>query len=213
MGQHLTPNSAAGDNVCRVFRIPQELNQHFTGAIETLAKHWNWEEFGTLTAVEVADLFREILDSEEHVTRMVGVIVAWSGRTKPSYLVRCQGQTLLRSGYSDLWDVWDDQEKTETDLTLPDMRERVIYGASNNQSVKDEGGVDFAILNIGDIPSHNHTIANGYGPGGIVGVEGLEVPTFDLLPTLTSTSFSGGGTGHENRPPYTQFHWCVVARP
>ena len=111
----------------------------------------------------------------------------------------------------------------------PDLRDRFIVGAGGNYDVGDTGGANTVTLNTNQIPSHSHgagtLTTNTTGShshtyqhahhhtqiraeGGQTwvsgGMEGSQTNlNGDHKHTISgSTSSTGGGQAHENRPPY-----------
>jgi len=111
----------------------------------------------------------------------------------------------------------------------PDLRDRFIVGAGGSYNVGDTGGANTVTLNTSQIPSHSHgsgtltthtaglhrhrypaleEFAKVSGPGTIefvnVGVTtGNTTEDGEHKHTISgSTSNTGGGQAHENRPPY-----------
>jgi hypothetical protein len=81
----------------------------------------------------------------------------------------------------------------------PDLRDRFIVGAGGSYNVGSRGGQKEVTLTVNQIPPHNHTYRGntgtqpGWGPTG-----GSGHPRFGDM----TTSQTGGGQPHENRPPY-----------
>lgn len=102
-------------------------------------------------------------------------------------------------------------------FTPPDLRDRFITGAGNSYSVGATGGESTHTLNPNEMPSHRHRLAstgNGYdsncyglawsnrGLGGEGGA-GLDINWYDTDASGHQlVENTGGGTAHENRPPY-----------
>jgi microcystin-dependent protein len=203
----------AGPTVCRRFRVPQELNAAFTGALAALCEAYNWEEYGELSPDEAAALAFSIVQDEGvcMAPPLLGCIVLWPSYNLPAHLLRCAGQTVFKVAYPDLWEVWPDTYKDEDTLTLPDLRDRFVKGAES-QDPWEEGGQERVTLTTEQLPSHTHTIQNAYGPGTTGGYLG-EVPALVIAPTPETASATGSGVSHENQPEFTALVWCVVALP
>ena len=107
-----------------------------------------------------------------------GVIVMWSGSIKniPSGWALCDGSN-----------------------GTPDLRDRFIVGAGGSYNVGSRGGQKEVTLTVNQIPPHSHTYRGNtdtYPGRGPVGGSGH--PVFGNM----TTSQTGGGQPHENRPPY-----------
>lgn len=61
----LTPDSSLFSNPldCRTLTIPGDLWLYVQGALEELAKDYNWEQFGDATPEETSQFFMEVLDN------------------------------------------------------------------------------------------------------------------------------------------------------
>jgi len=104
----------------------------------------------------------------------------------------------------------------------PDLRNRFIVGAGDKYDIGATGGEDTHVLTIAEMPAHNHTGstnstgAHTHTVRGGTGTSDHTYPHFSSAGTgyTSSTSSagahshtvitnnSGGGTAHENRPPY-----------
>lgn len=91
----------------------------------------------------------------------VGAIVAWPSPTDPNteYWKECNGQSLTKEGYPELYALLGSLYGSETPTTfpLPDLRSKFIRGSS---SVATTGGSDSLTLATGNLPSHNHYIGD-----------------------------------------------------
>ena len=104
-----------------------------------------------------------------------GLICMWSGSTVPTGWYLCNGEN-----------------------GTPDLRDRFIVGAGNEYFIGNSGGEKAHILTIAEMPSHTHDVRNVPGKGGSYVNQG---GTNGATQTLTTTA-TGGGQAHENRPPY-----------
>lgn len=128
----------------------------------------------------------------------VGMIVLWSGAANA-----------IPSG----WALCDGNNNT------PDLRDRFVVGAGNTYSVGAKGGANQVTLTVNQIPSHSHTTT--------FELYGYESKTARLPETLWkpgddrdtfkgnegaryTSSSTGGGNAHENRPPY--YALCYIMR-
>lgn len=183
------------------------------GALLDLTYERNFEQFGDLTPEETAEYFRVMYRRYFEVTTcMIGAIVAFPNDTLPDGMLACDGATYDRNDYPDLYAALHvDYYVSDTQFSVPDMRDRFVVGAGSDYSVGDTGGEDTHTLTIAEMPNHAHY----YTP-----------PTFNIdlespgapdafaagigVPTLTDNE--GGGGAHENRPPYYALVWAIIAR-
>lgn len=122
-----------------------------------------------------------------------GLIAMWSGATNniPSGWVLCNGSN-----------------------GAPDLRDRFIVGAGNTYSVGDSGGSNTVALTLKQMPNHNHEYTIKVHSTTFVGSErDIVIPnksTSLQRIDVQSTSFSGEGKPHENRPPY--YALCFIMK-
>ena len=211
---YLTPDTPADNYVCRGFRIPQELSQYFTGAIRELLNLWNWEEFGTLTPEETVALFQIVIDNEEPcMLAMVGMIMASPIAVLNDKFLPCEGQTLDKDDYPELWEIWDPTRRSETQLQLPDLTDRMIVHDGIYNAFWQQGGANLTTLNLLQMPQHTHTIQYGYGPGLTPGFAPAGPPASYPIATPETTSPAGGTNYFDNRSEYMALKWVICVTP
>ena len=126
-----------------------------------------------------------------------------------------------------------------TTFNLPDLQDRFPVGVGANYSLNDKGGADSVTLSANEMPAHTHgnksltgwfttrKFGDGYvqvlGRSGIVssvsdtgsgttsamasgGRYGLDQVNFDASHEHDS---AGGGSAHENRPPYIALNYII----
>jgi len=163
----------------------------------------------------------------------IGSIQMWGGYNIPSQWFHCDGATLSRSTYANLWNAigstWGNGDGSTT-FNLPDFRDRMPIGAGTTYSANSSGGSNDAV-----IPSHNHsasvsdpghfhttTFANvndfNNGPANYKGGEGNGDDkagdfTIDTNSKSTGISVSVGATGvsvtNANLPPYRGIYFII----
>src|SRR3954466_97386 len=96
-----------------------------------------------------------------------GFIQPWIGTIAPTNSVLMQGQALSRTTYAVLWQWVQDQAIVGTNLpfgvgdgsttfTVPDLRDRVVVGASATQGIGTLFGANSLILSSAQLPGHTH---------------------------------------------------------
>jgi len=96
-----------------------------------------------------------------------GFIQPWIGTIAPTNSVLMQGQALSRTTYAVLWQWVQDQSIVGTNLpfgvgdgsttfTVPDLRDRVVVGASATQGIGTLFGANSLILSSAQLPGHTH---------------------------------------------------------
>lgn len=150
-------------------------------------------------------------------TSMIGAIVPYFGPTEPEWGLICDGRTMLRADYPELWDMGVYPYKGDTWFYLPDMRSRIPIGQGqgqggglSNYSHLQFGGVEAVTLTMSQIPPHSHQY---YPP--VLNID-LETPGVPDLPaagvslTTSPTSTEGGGGSHTNIQPYLAMHYVII---
>lgn len=115
----------------------------------------------------------------------------------------------------------------------PNLQDRFVVGAGNTYSVNNTGGADSVTLSTSEIPSHTHTgttstdgahshFSGVYGPRGASGDAVTFATTDSGYPSINTdtqgdhshtftTDATGGGSAHENRPPYYALAYIMKA--
>jgi microcystin-dependent protein len=152
---------------------------------------------------------------------IAGVIIAWPTETVPSGYLECDGSSLLRASYTDLFAVLSDDygAADETHFNLPDYRGRFLRGWAHGQTTDPDRasrtapGATGATITTGDhvgteqadeFKSHTHTITPTlYQPGtGYV--------HYDTGSTFVNAATSINATGgNETRPINTNVMYCI----
>lgn len=159
----------------------------------------------TLTTVEPITIYRNqcianlYLASTSDSIIPSGGIIMWSGYGEegiPYGWVLCNGEN-----------------------GTPDLRDRFIVGAGNNYDIGNKGGSNKVSLNVSELPEHTHDAENlnimESFPSSLTSMiyidnvtGSTQTPVIESLGSghthrITGyTGGTGGGHGHENRPPY-----------
>lgn len=227
----LTPEETPDGVTCWRFYIPsgEEWEAIARGAIAPLCLIDNWEAFGSVTPEEAANYFlaASMLTYEMRRCVAIGSVMLWAGSAGkvPTGWLLCNGATKLKSEYPDLYGeigtLWGPEG--ESWFTLPDLREKFVYGYSTNVAQGDTGGQETVTLTVDEIPSHTHAIADHNHR---MGHSAITLPTQsgagaawapNPFPEYTNdTSLSpanvGGGEAHENMPPYIVMAYIICAK-
>lgn len=148
----------------------------------------------------------------------VGSIIMWYGQTLPTNWIYCNGQTLLKKNYPELFNVIMGSSSTESEFTIPDLRNRFPLGASSGTAIGNKGGESTHVLTTAEMPSHTHGWSMKYGasngtalPWGSSGWAGTWANTDSTqYPPLVIDS-AGSGTAHNNMPPYVAVYYIMKA--
>lgn len=163
-----------------------------------------------------------------------GIVQAYAGTTAPSGWLLCDGSTVSRADYPDLFETIGTTFGAgdgSTTFALPDMRGRVPVGQDAGQTEFDmmgeKGGAKTHTLTVDQIPSHNHAAPSGYfyvetnngnmrksavntqaGSSGENGVWRQRIAeSSGALPTASA----GGGAAHNNLQPYIVLNYIIKA--
>lgn len=165
----------------------------------------------------------------------MGGIIAWPKDSDPStssnIWLECNGQTFDTRRFPKLY-------KALGSNTVPDLRDRFIVSTGSKYKAGDTGGLDEVKLSIDEMPSHTHSgstdrsgnhkhswqvakervcgdqkneavVGDSWSDGAnemhTTGNDGEHVHSLNINNT-------GGGKGHENRPPYYAMRFYIRAK-
>jgi len=186
----------------------------------------NWEQAGTTTIESAVNAAQ---DAYWSATRMIGMIIPIATSTLPDNVLLCDGRTLARVDYPELYLALDDAFIVDEDyLKLPDLRGRAIIGAGQGtglteRNVSDTGGEEAHTLSSGEMPVHAHTdlghihsthahlsglaLAPGELPVALPAVANLEATSSGNA----AIQNAGSGNAHNTMPPFVAIKYGIVA--
>ena len=145
----------------------------------------------------------------------IGGIAAYGGTAIPDGWLLCDGSTVSRELYSDLFKavgtVFGEGDGSTT-FKLPDYRDKFVLGAGGDVALAETGGEKEVTLTVKQIPPHNHSLtAHGSdGTGNMVsqsiGNGGSRVVASWVIGN------TGGGQPHNNMPPYVGTYYIIKAK-
>lgn len=217
-GQWLTPDTPSAGYICRLLRIPNS-EEHLAivnGALLPLLYANSFELFGTATAEETAELFREMYEQYTQSRGcMIGAVISYATADPPGDTLACDGATYDRADFPLLYAALDDAFLLDADtFVVPDLRGRAVLGNGTGtglsaRAMGDSAGVERVTLSTDEIPGHTHgegiavpTLING----------GLEAPASSATSSTGTTGSTGGGASHDNMMPFAVLRYCIVAR-
>lgn len=137
----------------------------------------------------------------------VGTIIAYGGTTIPDGWLLCDGRTVSRSAYSELFAAIGTRfgiGNGSTSFNLPDAREAALVGAGKNTTSDISEHDTYTIGQFKDdqVQDHDHRLEIGSGSGMNAALERVSVGDFSELRTgkvYTPTGFRAGGTTRGKR--------------
>lgn len=141
-------------------------------------------------------------------------VVAFS--TAPAGWLLCQGQSVLRADYPDLFAAIGTTygSTSGTTFNLPDMRGRVPVGRDASQTEFDvlgeRSGAKTHTLSVAEMPAHSHPNPAGgqFWVGGGTAIFAGGSSYSGTLATATGQS-TGGGGAHNNLQPYIVLNYII----
>jgi len=218
---YITANEVPATTVCRVLFIPNT-EQHIAnvlGAIEELTFSYNFSQVDGISTGAMAQSYFQMFDdlcANIGVCRVIGEIISYAGTTSPDprWLI-CDGSSLLRADYPDLFNVIDVVygSADSTHFNLPDLRGRTGIGSGTGpgltpRTIGDSFGEEAHILTIGELASHVHDTGNS----ALLGTSAP--PPFDALgpnPFPAVTGSTGNDDPHNNMQPSLVINYLIVA--
>lgn len=181
------------------------------GALDLLTHPENYEQFGTLTPDEMAEIMRGVLDS--YTTTLGGCMTYPIGAIQyfcappvdeiaAGLWLPADNTWYSKAAYPEFW-AWAVASGKSARFdrggdawATPDLISKFIK-AEGAGSLGDGGGQDSVTLTVANLPPHDHTV----NIPGVVNVQAGVGATPNTLPGLTGTTGStGSATPFDNRP-------------
>ena len=146
----------------------------------------------------------------------VGAIMPYGGNSDPAYWLICDGRTVSRTAYAELFAVIGTTYGTgdgSTTFNIPDLRGRVTVGHNTTYGLGASGGEATHTLSVNEMPSHTHSVGAGRGL-----VNANQVGTACTAASGTSLGFAytseiadttGGSQSHNNMQPYLVTNYII----
>lgn len=173
-----------------------------------------WIEIGSATPDDAAAYFSFLYSTFGVDMATTGVIVPFAGGILPDGWLVCDGSSLLRADYPNLFavigTVWGAVDGTH--FNIPDLRGRTLVGQGTAGSgttfpLGDTGGEEQHQLTVAELASHNHTQNNQIVFGTVT------PPPLDALgpnPLPSFTGNTGGDIPHNNMQPYAVVNYAII---
>lgn len=203
--------------------ISERTQSMLLSALEDMDNRSNWSELDDTTWDDVheaiANAYAEILELVMSDFSPVGSIIAFPSLTPPSKYVLCDGQSLSKTVYAELFAIIGNKYgSTSTHFNVPNLTDKFIYGqrlVGGNLGIDNTGGLQRVTLDVSEIPAHTHVQNGRNTPAGGVNQSAVSVNVASTagVATSTVTGSTGGSGSHENMPPYHSLAWMVKALP
>ena len=150
---------------------------------------------------------------------MPGLILPYGGAAVPagSGWLACDGAAVSRTTYAALFAAVGTTHVAgdgSTTFNLPDRRGRALIGAGQgagltSRVVGAKGGEESHLLTEAEIPGHVHPAATGAFM--VTGFSGgsQALPAGNGSGSTGATGSAGGGTAHNNMPPFAVVHYAI----
>ena len=158
--------------------------------------------------------------SKKENTGDIGLIQLWSGSGVPEGYVLCDGSQVSIAEYPELYKAIGDKYNTASTkagyISVPDLRGRFVvgYDPSNQDynTIGNMGGEALVTLTLDQIPPHSHKITFKEEKWGD-NADKRPFPNHTPDSSYTAdTQVTGGGSPHENRPPYYVLAYVMKIR-
>jgi microcystin-dependent protein len=157
--------------------------------------------------------------------RAVGEMVIWPTDTPPIYWLLCYGQAIDRTTYAALFNVIGTtygNGNGSTTFNIPDMRGRFALGqddmggssanrvtATQADNLGQSSGAETHTLSTGELPSHSHPMDVNYPSAFGSTNPNLPYLNSNTIYATKQTGASGGGSTHNNMPPYVTLNFII----
>jgi len=232
---YLTADEVPDNTICRVLFIPnnREFLANVTGALQLLTFPSSFVSEGGISPDDMAEAYLPMFDLfcfNEGACRVIGEIIAFAGSTSPdaNWLV-CDGASLLRADYPDLFDVIGTTYGSVdgTHFNIPDLAGRAISGIGtgaglNPVALGDVYGEQDHTLTVAELAAHSHTDTghthvDGNATASVITI-GAGAPAPSAVPSVGVTGSgaaaladAGSDTPHNNVGPRVGINYLIVA--
>lgn len=173
-----------------------------------------WYPDGALTVDDCAEIFTKVWATLGVDLATTGAIVPYAGGILPSGWLVCDGSSLDRVTYANLFaaigTVWGAVDGAH--FNIPDLRGRTlvgqgIAGSGTTFGLGSYGGEEQHQLTVAELASHQHSTGNS------ILTATATPPPLDVLgpnPFPAATGFTGGDVPHNNLQPYAVVNYAII---
>ena len=141
--------------------------EHEVNVKDGALTYWNGSELKTVQELNINNIFRVqngILhyysNGAWHSTQPAGVIYAFARSSALTGYLLCDGSTLNKNNYPELYAVIGHYYGGSGDnFKLPDLRGRTLLGVNSSHALGSTGGAETKTLQKTNLPSHKHSVS------------------------------------------------------
>lgn len=218
------PSNSPLDGTMHICQFSVDWLPIVTGALSDLLIVSQWES-PPADIIPQVDTLIELIETDVTIPDQIpiGMIAAFSDQNGavPAKWLWADGSTKSRTTYAALFAVCGTQYGAgdgSTTFNIPDLRGRFVYGVGvqNSANMYTSGGEVQHTLTIGEIPAHHHqqhvdSNSLAWQPGGAGSRHNIATGSPGTSGTALITEDEGGGTNHNNMPPYRELAYGIYA--
>lgn len=200
------------------------------GLISDYSTVGTWYQVGTATPDDAAAYFSKMFSTFGVDMATIGVIVPFAGGILPTGWLVCDGRSLLRANYPDLFaaigTIWGAADGTH--FNIPDLRGQTLVGQGTNPNtgttfnIGTYGGEEAHAQTTGELATHahvdaGHTHAEGIAAPNVTTI-GAGAPQPTAIPAVGVTGIgnasiqnAGSGNPANVMQPYAVINWAIIS--
>jgi len=208
--------SGVGDNYA-AFLLPVPDVDWFKsalfGALFEMTYPNNWIELGDVAVSFAVEESAKMIANYKFMNFNpfpIGMVFPFGADAAPDGYLLCDGASYATVDYPELFAVVGyNFGGSGANFNVPNLINRVAVGSGDDYNLADLGGEATHTLDVGEIPSHSHTIPL---TATTLAVEPGEVTVLTPIPIFTQDTGSTGGDGsHNNLQPFQALAYIIYA--